>query len=225
MAVLLLAAACGTSQLPSVAGPETPSATVAPQGPSDPGDPSVEPAEPGGPAEPTGPSTDPAGGPATPPATEPSAEPSDDALLPGEPGPAAACTGTEANRDFYTGVAEAVSWTLLCPVLGRGWYVETGTYRLAQGGRLEITYRGPSGASLELREGAFCPALDGCVPAGSDVGAARLGPFDGTLVALDEDGWAIVVDRGASISWLLIVRGVDEAAARGIGERHAIVDR
>jgi hypothetical protein len=52
-----------------------------------------------------------------------------------------------------------------------------------------------------------------------------LGPLEGMLVALDDGDWAIVVDRGASISWLLVVRGVDEQTARRIGERHVVVDR
>jgi hypothetical protein len=33
----------------------------------------------------------------------------------------------------------------------------------------------------------------------------------GTLVGLDDGGWAVVVDRGASISWLLVTHGLDQA--------------
>jgi hypothetical protein len=132
------------------------------------------------------------------------------------PGPAAACSGTDGNRTFFASVAADVGWTLYCPVLPSGWFVETGEYHLASGGRMDISYRGPSGRRLELHEGAFCSEDDGCVPPGSDAGDATFGGMSGALVALDDGGWAIVVDRGASISWLAVVTGVDEAGARSI---------
>jgi hypothetical protein len=233
IATLLLVTACaGTSPsaLPTPAAisaaPGEPGGAETPPGESP--RPTLEPGEPTGSSEPPGETpTDQPPDPGASPDPEPSVEPAAtaDPGAPLEPGPAAACSGTDANRDFYAGVADAVSWTLLCPVLGRGWYVESGTYRLASGGRLEISYLGPDGASLELSQGAFCPDTGGCVPDGSDVGAAPLGPLEGTLVALEDGAWAIVVDRGASISWLLVVRGVDEQTARRIGERHVMVDR
>lgn len=134
------------------------------------------------------------------------------------PAGAAACAGNDENRDFYVAVAEAVDWAVLCPVLPDGWFVDAGSYRLAGGGRLEIGYRGPAGARLELREGAFCPDRSGCVPSGEEVDSIAVGPFDGMLVRLDDGGWAGIVDRGATLSWLAVVQGVDEAAARSIIE-------
>jgi hypothetical protein len=137
----------------------------------------------------------------------------------GSPGLAASCTGSDDNREFYASVAADVEWTLYCPVLPGGWFVVSGEYRLASGGgRMEITYRGPSGAGLELHEGVFCSEDDGCVPPGSDAGEASFGGMSGALVALDGGGWAVVVDRGAAISWMAVITGVDEAAARVIAQ-------
>jgi hypothetical protein len=132
------------------------------------------------------------------------------------PGTAAACTGTDANRDFYASVADAVAWTVYCPVLPAGWFVDTGEYRLAGGGRMEIAYRGPGGARLELHEGAFCAEADGCAPSGTEVGQTAFGDLTATVVSADDGRWAALVAPGETISWLGIVSGTDEAAFRAI---------
>ena len=131
-------------------------------------------------------------------------------------GSAVACTGSDENRDFFASMAAAVDWTVYCPVLPDGWFVEDGTYRLADGGWMEISYDGPGDARLVLRQGGFCETGDGCVPAGTDTGETALGDRNGTLVAAADGSWAIVVDRGATPSWLLVVQGLDEGGARTI---------
>ena len=93
----------------------------------------------------------------------------------------------------------------------------TGRYRLASGGRLEISYRGPGGATFTLREGAFCGDPDGCVPSGPEAGPAAFGALDGTMIAADDGSWAIVVDAGANPSWLLVAEVASEEAARDLG--------
>ena len=153
------------------------------------------------------------------PSNQPSGSPSSNS------GVAAACSGTNANRDFYASVAAAVQWPLYCPVLAAGWFVESGQYRLAGGGRMEISYRGPSGKRLELHEGAFCSAADGCVPSGTDAGAAPLADRSGTLVSTDAGGWAIVVDRGSNPSWLAVGTGLDEATFRDFAAKFVLVNR
>jgi hypothetical protein len=136
---------------------------------------------------------------------------------------AAACSGSNENRDFFASMAAAVDWPVYCPVLPDGWFVESGQYRLADGGRLEIVYRGPDRAQVTLDEGAFCTIQGGCVPPGQDVGSAAFGGQDGLLVALDDGSWAVALDREASLSWLLIVTGLDEATARSIAAGLVVV--
>ena len=168
--------------------------------------------------------------PSAPPLASPSASPSADPSLGSPdvesqaPGAADACTGTDENREFFLSVAAAVPWTVYCPVLPAGWLVDSGEYRGAAGGRMAIAYERSGGLRLELSEGAFCADADGCVPPGPDVGAATFGDMDGSLVALDDGGWAIVVDRGKDVSWLAIVSGVDEAGARALGAALIPVD-
>lgn len=203
--VAVLAAACGqatTTESPA----DMPTASFDPA-PTDAAttDPSTEaPAEPSGGAEPTSPDTTPEASPAS------SAGPS------GGTGNAAACSGSDENRDFFASMAAAVAWTVYCPALPDGWFVEDGHYRLANGGWMEISYDGPGDAGIVLRQGSFCETSDGCVPAGSEIGDAAFGDRTGRLVAAADGSWAFVVDRGAVPSWLLVVQGLDEAGARAI---------
>jgi len=205
-ALLLLLAACGASAPssgavsapPTSGGPGTPPpATGQPA--------SVEPGSSGDPgaatAEPTAPATtdDPAESPSGDPGASASAEP---------PGLADACSGSASNREFFTKAARAVAWPVLCGVLPKGWFVSSGSYRLANGGKLLISYRGPGGATIALSEGAFCSVADGCVPAGTETGEATMGPLPGTLVGLNDGGFAIVAARAGNPSWLMVAQGL-----------------
>ena len=131
--------------------------------------------------------------------------------------PASDCTGTDENRTFYGSVASAVAWTVYCPVLPGGWFVESGQYRLAGGGRLAIAYRGPGGDRFTLDEGAWSRDGVSCVPSGTDMGATAFGDREGTLIATDNGSFAIVVDDGASVCWKLAADGLDEATVRTFG--------
>jgi hypothetical protein len=131
--------------------------------------------------------------------------------VPGSAHPAAACTGTDANRDFFADASTKLGFTVYCPVLPGGWVVDAGSYRLANGGKLDIAYRNRSGARLELHEGAFCTTGGGCVPAGSDEGTASFGDLPGDLVAVGADSWALSVDADKPISWLAVGTNIDEA--------------
>lgn len=131
--------------------------------------------------------------------------------------PAGTCSGIDANPDFFRSAAIAVDWTVMCASLPKGWYVSAGSYRLANGGKLVIGYKGPGGATLALSQGAFCTDGTGCVPAGTDGDLVPLGPMTGTFVRLDDGGFAIVVDRGGNPSWLLQSNGLDEATTLAFG--------
>lgn len=148
---------------------------------------------------------------------EPSSpQPPSSSAPPEDSGSAAACSGSDENRDFYASMAAAVDWAVYCPVLSDGWFVDDGQYRLAGGGWMEIGYDGPGDARIMLREGAFCGEGGGCVPSGREVGETAFGDRTGTLVAGDDGSWSVVMGRGATPSWLLVVTGLDEAGARAI---------
>jgi hypothetical protein len=213
---LILAAVLAAACLPSETS--TPAATSPAPSPSD----SAAATEPPASAEPTTPPVSDAPTPSivvidSPPPVEPSASASVG------PGPAGACSGSDENRDFFRAAASALSWTVYCAVLPAGWFVDSGQYRQASGGWVQIAYRGPGGARLEIHEGAFCTASDGCVPSGTEAGDAPFGDKTGTFVALDDGGSAVVVDRGEKISWLAVGTGLDEAAFRAIAGALTIV--
>ena len=127
-----------------------------------------------------------------------------------------ACTGSDDNRRFFLEASEEVDWPVYCPVLPARWFVTEGKRSGRGVGQVEIGYRGPAGATLTLQEGGFCETSDGCVPAGTDAGDASFGDQPGTLVTLDDGGYAIVVGRASTPSWLAVGVGLDEAAFREI---------
>ncbi len=226
MAVTLLVAvvACGSSPADVPAGTAKASAAGAAAASPEPAA-SAEPGATDGPAATDQPSGDTAapGSSAEPAATDEQAGP---AVTPGpagtpEPSPGAeACTGSAENRDFFAAAAEAFSWDVYCPVLPEGWFVDTGSYRLADGGRLEVTYRGPGGEGIEVRQGAWCTSDAGsCAPRDHEIGPAAFGDRQGLLVALggsESDGYAVYVDPGAAPSWSIAGSGMDEAAFTAI---------
>ncbi len=190
-----------TGESPAVSASESPVASGAPE--SEPPAESPQPTESQPPAQ-SVPPTESA-------APSPTEEPTQ------APGAADACTGTDANREFFASVAASVNWPVLCAVLPSHWFVDKGEYHLAKGGYLVITYKGPGGSTLALSEGAFCSDANGCVPSGADTGDASLGSLGGTLVTLDDGDLAIVVDRGANPSWLVVTHGVDAATTTSLG--------
>ncbi len=225
VAAALLVLACSDTTGPLATDPDparTDAPTVAPT--PDPATPTVEPTP-----DETSPSpatTDPPVATPTPsPAGSPAASPGDSPdpnASPTAPSEAV-CTGSDDNRAFFAAAAVVLAWDVYCAVLPSGWFVSSGQYRQANGGFLEIGYRGPGGRTLDLREGAFCTEEDGCVPDGSAAGAAAFGALDGTLIALDGGGWAVVVAPGETLSWFAIGTGLDETAFRELaGALHRV---
>lgn len=201
---LVVLAACGGDGASSAAPSESPgssSPTTGPAGPSPTADP--------GSTEGPGPTEDPGASPTPAPTSTsaPTARPT------GTASPAAACTGSAENRAFYASVAEDVAWDVYCPVLPAGWFVDAGNFRLAGGGRLEIAYKGPAGARLEIRQGSYCRGDDDCIPTGPDAGTASFGGRPARLVDVGDGRW-LVVAEGGDVNW--------EARSSGLGRDVAV---
>jgi hypothetical protein len=96
---------------------------------------------------------------------------------------------------FFDAIAGQVTWTVYCAVLPAGWFVQAGSFSLRNGGRLDITYRGPAGALLTLIEGNVCEGqASGCPASGQALGPASFGDQPGTLLQLASgSGYAIDV--------------------------------
>lgn len=214
MALVAFVAACGGTSTVSPSSDGTAAAT------QDPGTSTPVPSD-GSPASPEPGVSEP---PASDAPTDAPTDPPSDAPSPSAgPGAAEACTGTDENRDFFAAVADAVTWPVYCPALAGRWFVDSGQYRLAGGGWLEIAYRGPNGARIALREGAFCDG-DDCVSSGDDLGAADFGDQAATLLDTGDGGFAILVDPDGPNAWDLIASGLSEAEVRSIGADLTLVD-
>ncbi len=155
---------------------------------------------------------------------QPSEEPAESDAASGEPGAAATCTGSDDNRAFFEGIARAADWPVLCGVLPAGWFVSQGSYRLANGGKLLISYKGPGGATIALSQGAFCSDDDGCVPDGSELGGTALGPLEATLYQT-ADGFGIIAAPAENPSWLMTTEGLDRESAVALAAALAEVGR
>jgi hypothetical protein len=131
---------------------------------------------------------------------------------------ASACSGSHDNRVFFEAIAGQVTWAVYCAVLPAGWFVQTGSFSLRDGGHMDITYKGPNGALLTLDEGAVCAqGAGGCTPQGQQLGTSAFGDRSGTLTALGSgDGYAIYVDPGAFPSWSVTGTGLDQATFAGL---------
>ena len=137
-----------------------------------------------------------------------------------------ACTGDEKNREFFHLAAGAMSWPVYCAVLGEGWFLTGGRYELANGGHLEVTYRGPADVHVALVEGTICSAgsdVETCAPRDAVIGTASFGDREGELGRLG-NGLVLDVDRGATPSWRASGVGLSEDDFRTIGADLILVD-
>jgi hypothetical protein len=214
-AVLVVGGCAGTSDATDAPGdsPEAGAPTEVPSGPAEPTQPSEPTLAPVTP-EPATPVPEPSPAPSDP--TDASAAPSTDI------GAAAACAGTDDNREFFASIAAVVAWTVYCPVLPSGWFVDSGQYRLAGGGWLEIAYRGPDGARLVLLEGTACADVS-CLPGGEDLGEASFGGREGRLVGLDGADLAIVAGPAEGATWVARGSGLERDAFAAIAADFATV--
>jgi hypothetical protein len=113
-----------------------------------------------------------------------------------------------------------MSWAVYCPVLPVGWFLESGTYWLANDGQLEATYRGPGNVHIAVVEGNVCAEfgsdVERCAPRDAVIGPAQMGDRTGELGRL-ANGLVLDVDRGADPSWRITGLGLTEDAFSAIG--------
>ena len=149
----------------------------------------------------------------TPSATLPSDGPTPTDSAPSSPAassPAAVCSGAKDTPDFYESFAGSVNFPVYCAVLPAGWSLVSGTYRLANGGHITISFRRKSdSATFQLDEGSFCADTSGCVPSGTAAGSGSFGDLSGSLVQTSS-GFALVVAKGEKPSWLATTNGLDQ---------------
>ena len=158
------------------------------------------------PSESIGPTPTDSTGPSSGPTPSDSAQPS-----PSASSPASVCSGAKDTPDFYLAFAGSVNFPVYCAVLPAGWSLVSGTYRLANGGHITISFRRKAdSATFQLDEGSFCADNSGCVPSGTAAGTGSFGDLTGNLVQTST-GFALVVAKGEKPSWLATANGLDQA--------------
>ena len=124
---------------------------------------------------------------------------------------AAACSGSASTKDFFVAIAQAVQWPVYCAVLPAGWSIVSGSYRLANGGQMNVEYRNLAGATFQLKEGHWCTdGVSACSPHDVFVGPAAFGDQQGELGSLGS-GFVLYVAAGTAPSWTASGSGLDEA--------------
>ncbi|MEO8207902.1 MAG: hypothetical protein ABI598_02610 [Chloroflexota bacterium] len=130
------------------------------------------------------------------------------------------CTNSSNNPAFFDQAAAGLTWPVYCAVLPDPWRLEVGSFRMANGGHMEVTYRGPGDAHLSLAEGNICFDVGGdveqCAPRDAVIGDAAFGDLTGELGRLS-NGLVLDVDRGANPSWRMTGLGLSEADFTAIG--------
>lgn len=212
----------GDAASPSVAASSSPSGAATSASPSGSGSPAVSPSpspsSSGAPGASPTPAVSPS--PAASPTPEPSPSVAPSASSSASPTPAAsgdaasACSGTD-DTDFFRGAAAGLAFDVYCAALPARWYLEHAEWRGTSGGRFEAIYRGPGGASLHLRQGAFCGNDPACIPSGSDLGSATYGDRPASMRDTGE-GYAIVAGEGTAVVYLAESTGIDEPTMRAL---------
>jgi hypothetical protein len=130
------------------------------------------------------------------------------------PPPATECSGSDANRVFFSKAAASMTWSVYCAVLPANWFLERGTYGLAAGGELEVSYNGPGDIQVGLIEGNACAQygsdIDACAPRDTVIDTAQLADQTGELGRL-ASAFVLDVDRGANPGWRVTGIGMSQA--------------
>jgi hypothetical protein len=125
------------------------------------------------------------------------------------------CSGTVDDAGFFKITSMSASYDVYCAVLPQGWTLESSSG--PQNGNLndktpvDVSYRGPNGETLELREGPVCATASACTPR-SSAGTAMFGDRQGQL------GTGIEFSPDAALLALSVGAGQDPAwVATGTG--------
>ena len=117
----------------------------------------------------------------------------------GPTSPAAFCTGGSKNQPEFVTAAHTLKWSFYCGSLPSGWSLVSMTWDSTKlPGGAKISYKGPSGATLKVFEGAWCLMTPSDCPAqsGGSLGGGSFGGLSGNVYATADGGYGIYVAPG-----------------------------
>jgi hypothetical protein len=145
------------------------------------------------------------------PSPEPSLEPSPTAQPIATPASYTTCAPSAGDLSFWAKAAAAMSWDVYCPVLPSDWLVNGGSYD-GSTETINMTFRGPGGATLAIDEGAFCTSdVTTCSPHDSVVGTTAFGDLTGSLDTLAGERLVVYVNPGTSTGYALTSSGLSQS--------------
>lgn len=135
----------------------------------------------------------------------------------GPTSPAAFCTGAASNQPTFVLTAHTLKFAVYCPTLGKGWSLSGWSFNSTkQPGFVKATYKGPSSASVEIDEGAFCLAPAVCSPSSGSLGAGSFGGLSGTLYNTAASEYSIYVAPGTKGAYQILGHRMSQATLVGI---------
>ena len=125
---------------------------------------------------------------------------------------AAACKGTTpVLKALFVEAASNLSFDVYCAsVLPSGWWLQSASYVLPDGGYLQADYKNSGGAAFEVREGRWCPPAKVCIAPGATIGPASFGGLAGTLY-LNITTYTLQVGTYAKPAYLMVGNGMTQA--------------
>jgi hypothetical protein len=125
---------------------------------------------------------------------------------------AAACKGTTpALKALFVEAASNLSFDVYCAsVLPSGWWLQSASYVLPDGGYLQADYKNSGGGAFEVREGRWCPPAKVCIAPGATIGPASFGGLAGTLY-LNITTYTLQVGTYAKPAYLMVGNGMTQA--------------
>ncbi len=136
----------------------------------------------------------------------------------GPKGPAGGCTGDARHQAFLADAANNLTFQVYCAALPSGWILTAGNFTQPSGGVLDVSYKGPAGATVAIQEGAFCiTSAIACSPHDKVIGSAKFGDLAGSLDTLGPGpGFVIYVAAGTTRAYTAKGTGLTQAAFVGI---------
>ena len=125
---------------------------------------------------------------------------------------AAACKGTTPDlKNLFVEAASNLSFDVYCAsVLPSGWWMQSASYVLPDGGYLQADYKNSGGITFEVREGRWCPPTKVCIAPGATIGSASFGGLAGTLY-LNSTTYTLQVGTYAKPAYFMVGSGMSQA--------------
>lgn len=124
------------------------------------------------------------------------------------------CSGDiDMAASFFKAAAAVASFDVYCAVLPDGWSVESNNQDKLDGaspaGVVQITYKGPNGESLSLRQGKFGEAAGAAVKRLATIGPAKLADRDATLCG-SNGSYSIFTPPEGTAMWEIASTGLTQ---------------